>query len=370
MSTRTKAGPKPDPEPVTNAPPQTAGVGFASMVGQEPIVGAIRSAITRGRLPHALLFSGPPGVGKATCAGILAQAVNCMEEPPDDACGRCVPCRKITRGCHPDVMWVAPTPSSIGIERVRDIVRDLGFRPYEGRHRVVLIDDAHTMTAEAQNAFLKTLEEPPGAAIMILVTSTPLSLLPTVRSRCQSLGFSPLPQPAVVEYLEQVRGLALAEARLRASLAVGSIGGALSIDLEAYATLLEAVVESLRLAQAGGAGVIQAAEILMALGSGRTGTQKAVSTLYVARDVLRDLLVVAAGAGTDTLVNTERLEAWRTWASELSTDDVVAALGALSAGIDRLTGPIQPNTKLALEKTLFEVGGALAGTGAASVSAP
>ena len=357
MSTRIK----PDPAPVTGAAPQAAGVGFESIVGQDPIVRALRSAIARGRLPHALLFSGPPGVGKATCAGILAQAVNCPEAPPNDACGRCVPCRKIARGCHPDVMWVTPAPRSISIDKVRRISSELGFRPHEGRHRVVLIDDAHTMTAAAQNAFLKTLEEPPGAAIIILVTSTPLSLLATVRSRCQSLGFSPLPQPAVREYLQQVRGISAAEARLRASLAVGSIGGALSIDLGGYATLLEAVVESLRLAQAGGAGVIHAAETLAALGSGETATQKSVSTLYVARDVLRDLLVVAAGADTDSLVNTEQREAWRTWANELSADDVVAALGALSAGIDRLTGPIQPNIKLALEKTLFEVGDALAG---------
>lgn len=332
------------------------------------MVAALRSALGRGRLPHALLFGGPNGVGKATCAGILTQAVNCRESGPLDACGRCVPCRKISRGLHPDVMWVAPAPREIKIAQTRAVADQLAYRPHEGVRRVVVIDEAHRMNAAAQNALLKTLEEPPGNALLVLVSSAPRGLLQTVRSRCQSLAFSPVPQPAVRSYLESTHAMSSSEAQLRAALAPGSIGAALAINPEAYTKLLEAVVSALRLAQAGGAGVIAAADSLAALGSGETATQKAAATLVVGRDVLRDLLVVATGAEQATLVNAEQLEAWQAWAAELDPEAVAAALGAISAGIERITGPIQPNIKLALEKTLFEVGDALEGRGSMSTA--
>ncbi len=344
------------PQSLTTPPPSTDGHGFDALVGQESVVSALRRALDGARLPHALLFAGPPGVGKATCAGILAQALNCTEKGPGDACGTCVSCRKIERGLHPDVVWMAPEPRTVGIKAVRHAVAATAYRPHEGTRRVVVADDAHTLTSEAQNAFLKTLEEPPSSSVIVLVTSAAGSLLSTVRSRCQSLRFSPVPLPVARTYLTEKRGLEPDEARLRAALAPGSIGRALAIDLDGYDALLEAVVEALRLAQVGGAGVVTAAESLASIGNGDTATQRAASTLEVGRDILRDLLVVAADGDRSSLVNADRSEAWSVWSQHIAPEAAARALEALNEGIERLTTGIQPNVKLSLEHTLIAVG--------------
>ena len=346
-------------------PPASLGHGFAALRGQQPLTAALRAALASGRLAHSFLFFGPPGVGKATCATLLAQAVNCPVAGPTDACGTCPSCSKVARNIHPDVWAVAPSPREIKVDTVRELNEQIGYRPHEAMRRVLVIDDAHRMNSNAQNAFLKTLEEPPPSALIVLVTSAPAALLATVRSRCQSLRFAPLPLRVVREALEQGWGMAPDECRLRAALAPGSLGGALAVELDSYAEQLETVVDALRLVPAGGAAVVQAAESLAGLGDGDTATQKAVSALRIARDVLRDLLVVASGADPATLIHVDRLEAWRAWAAELRPEAIAEALAALMAGVDRLQGPIQRNIRLALEQTLFEVGDALAGRAAA-----
>ena len=175
------------------APPQAAAPGFEALVGQESTVEALRRALSRGRLPHALLLHGPGGIGKATCAGVLAQALNCPVSDFADACGNCPSCHKVQRGLHPDVLWVSPMqPGKILLRQIvpRDekpesphepIVTWVGYKPYEGRRRVVIIDEAHAMITAAQNSLLKTLEEPPPSSILVLVTPRPGSLLPTIR---------------------------------------------------------------------------------------------------------------------------------------------------------------------------------------------
>jgi len=352
----------PSPEPGL-APPRPIGEGFGAVVGQETVVAALQNALGRGRLPHALLLGGPQGVGKATVAGILAQAVNCPERGPLDACGKCSSCGRIARGLHPDVHWVAPSPRIIPVDAIRAINAVIGYSPHEGNRRVIVIDDAHLMNPNAQNAFLKTLEEPPPSALILLVTPAPGRLLPTVRSRCQSLQLAPVPLPRVREYLER-QGLDPAQARLRAALAPGSIGGALSVDLDTYAEQLDLVVGALRLAQGSGAGIVQGAEQLVGAGDGETATGKAAAILGVARDVLRDLLVVASGSDEATLVNLEQRDAWRAWAKEISPEGAAEALAAVNAGIERLTTGITPGVKTSLEKTLIAVHRALNGLAA------
>jgi DNA polymerase-3 subunit delta' len=340
--------------------PQPSGTGLGAVVGQNVVLRALGQAIERARLPHALLFSGPEGVGKATTALLLAQALNCRVAGPRDACGTCTSCSKIARGIHPDFYWLAPTPRNIKIAQVREVIGAAGYRPHEGLRRVVVIDGAHTMQGAAQNAFLKTLEEPPPSTSIILVTHAPGTLLPTVRSRCQTLRFSPVGQEAVRAYLEQQMDMPPAEARLRAALTPGSIGSALALDIEAYGSLLDTVVEALRLSQGGGGGVVAAADSLANAGHGEVATQRAASTLRIGRDVLRDLLVVTTQANAD-LVNAEQREAWLAWSAEVTSDGVVEALRALNVGIERFTTGITPNIKMALEQTLVEVGRALAG---------
>jgi len=348
--------------------PRPIGSGLSAVVGQEIVQQALQRAIERSRLPHALLFTGPQGVGKATTALLLAQALNCRASGPVDTCGECISCSKIARGIHPDVMWIAPTPRIIRIEQIREAITAIGYRPHEGKRRVVIVDEAHAMQGPAQNAFLKTLEEPPASTSIVLVTPAPGSLLPTVQSRCQTLRFSPIGQETVREYLEQQMQMPAEEARLRAALTPGSIGGALALDLDDYGALLETVVEALRLCQHGGGGVVAAADSLASAGHGETATQRAASTLRIGRDVLRDLLVVTTRADGAGLVNSAQRDAWIAWGREVDSDGVIEALQALNVGIERFTTGITPNIKMAMEQTLVEIGGALAGTGQRAAS--
>jgi len=182
---------------------------FRDITGHRRIVALLARSIARDSLPPSLIFSGPAGVGKRTTAIALAQALNCLKpsvrpsglspqpigpgpEPLEiDACGTCAACTRIARGVHPDVLIVEPGDSgSIKIEQVRDAVDRSAYRPFEGRRRIVIIDEADALVAAAQNALLKTLEEPPSLSIFVLITARPDVLLTTVRSRCIRLWFA------------------------------------------------------------------------------------------------------------------------------------------------------------------------------------
>ena len=237
---------------------------FSEILGQDRAVGALRAALRRGALHHAYLFAGPGGVGKAAAARLLAQAANCDGGVPGEACGACVPCRKIARGVHPDVLWVegeramaragrwepkgGRAPSrDIVVDQVRELVdRGLSLRRFEGRWRFVVLDPADAMNVQAQNALLKTLEEPPPDTTLVLVSSSADALLPTIRSRCLRVGFAPLPAALVEERLVAA-GRPAGEARLAASLAGGSLGHALALDAQALSERRAAVERAARL---------------------------------------------------------------------------------------------------------------------------
>jgi DNA polymerase-3 subunit delta' len=198
---------------------------FSEVRAQDRATGSLRAALARGTLHHAYLFGGPAGVGKGTAARLLAQAVNCeggVAGPSgwrEDPCGACGPCRKIEKGTHPDVLVLAEervmakagrwepeggrTPSrDIVVAQVRDLTdHRLSLRLFEGRRRVIVIDPADALNVQAQNALLKTLEEPPDDTTLVLVSATPDELLPTIRSRCLRVPFGPLPSTLVQEIL-------------------------------------------------------------------------------------------------------------------------------------------------------------------------
>jgi DNA polymerase-3 subunit delta' len=239
---------------------------FSELIGQDRALGALRAALRRGTLHHAYLFAGPAGVGKGRAARLLAQAANCEGSGPagiapgyrEDPCGACVPCRKIARGNHPDVLELSEervmvkagrweprsgrTPSKdIVVDQVRDVVdHRLAMKRYEGRRRFVLIDPADAMNPQAQNALLKTLEEPPEGTTLVLVAGSADSLLPTIRSRCLRVAFAPIPDAQVVARL-RAEGRGEVEAGLAAALAAGSLGRALALDPEELGALREAV---------------------------------------------------------------------------------------------------------------------------------
>lgn len=218
---------------------------FSSLVGNERIKKLLQRAVAEGRIGQSLLMAGPRGVGKYQFAVALAQALNCGHVTEGDACAECVTCRKIERGEFGDVRTVIreskdPTVKKdsksqfIKIEQTRSMSEQAQFRPYEGRRRVFIIDDAEWLRHEAANSILRTLEEPPSTSLIILVTSKPYALLETIRSRCQMLNFAPLNSSEIEGHLQMKKRMPAEEARLRARLAQGSIGRALEIDLDKY----------------------------------------------------------------------------------------------------------------------------------------
>jgi len=208
---------------------------FRDLSGHLPLRELLARALARESLPQSLLFAGPEGVGKRTLALALAQAVNCEQpvEWPDssgrDACGRCTACRRIARGVHADVLIVEPGDSgSIKIEQVRDAIDRASYRPFEGRRRLVIVDEADALMPQAQDALLKTLEEPPPASVFVLVSATPDTLLSTIRSRCQRLRFAPLPPAEIADVLMRDHGFSAADAHAAAAASDGSLGRALN----------------------------------------------------------------------------------------------------------------------------------------------
>ena len=206
---------------------------FRTIAGHRRLLSLLARVIARDSLPPAVLLAGPSGVGKRLTAIAIAQAMNCLQPQSSaaferDACGDCTSCRRIARGMHPDVIVVEPGDTgTIKIEQLRDVIDRSQYRPFEGRRRVVVIDEADAAGDDAQSALLKTLEEPPSASVFILVSSMPDALLPTVLSRCPRLRFGPLTPVDVARVLMQIHGYSEHDARAAAAEADGSVGRAL-----------------------------------------------------------------------------------------------------------------------------------------------
>jgi DNA polymerase-3 subunit delta' len=177
----------------------------------------------------------------------LAQLVNCATPVDDDACGACASCTRIARFVHADVFLVEPGDTGvIKVDQVREVIERTAYRPFEGRRRVVIVDEADALMSEAQNALLKTLEEPPAASMFVLVTARPDELLPTVRSRCQRLRFGRLSPGDIAAVLMERHDYSPTDAHAAASAADGSLGLALDGGSAALVEAREAAAEMLQ----------------------------------------------------------------------------------------------------------------------------
>lgn len=218
---------------------------FADILGHERIVEVLRRSLRTGKIAHAYLFEGNSGCGRKKTALALIQALFCRALP-DDACGVCPSCRKITAGNHGDIHIIEPLPDKrdISIEQLRTMQRELSLRPYEAPRKVCIIEPAERMSVNAANSLLKTLEEPPGNALIILLTENAGMLLPTIRSRCQLMRFSHL-SPEHVRTLLEKTGIDRGTASLLAPMSGGSMQQALGLDNDTLSTRREVVLSAL-----------------------------------------------------------------------------------------------------------------------------
>jgi DNA polymerase III subunit delta' len=220
-------------------------VAFGAILGQEHALSLLQKALVSARLGHAYLFYGPSGVGKKLTALQLAKTLVCQGATAE-ACDRCVSCHKMTTGNHPDVVVINPEGTSIRIEHIRAMQRQLSYKPYESQRTVVIIDGCESLTPPAANALLKTLEEPPASALLLLLTSKKDALPLTIISRCQQIPFRPLAPPHIRAILLQ-QGVDEPTAALVATLAEGRIDTWMQTDISqvlarrqsAYALLQE-----------------------------------------------------------------------------------------------------------------------------------
>lgn len=338
---------------------------FASIIGHAPILALLRHAVAADRVPQSLLFAGPDGVGKRTVAIALAQEVNCPEAwrpggleaggkapthsgtaeprirgdaalPPGLQAPKppslCPTCLRIARGQHSDVVLIdRGDDASIKIKTIRERVLDIvGYRPFEARRRVYIIDGADDLTREAQDALLKTLEEPPPAAILILVTALPDTLLPTIQSRCRRLRFGTLPEADVAQVLVDRCKIEGAQARMLAAASGGSVSRALDEEAGEVADDRQAAIELLT-AAAQGRGVmprLKASTALTQHGSKRRDREALSSRLSVLASLLRDLTALGSG-GSPALVNPDLGDALRSLARAFPMERASASFSAL-----------------------------------------
>lgn len=176
---------------------------FDDLIGQETVVKTLKNALANGKIVHAYLFSGPRGVGKTSAARILAKALNCLEGPASEPCGKCLHCQAITEGSSVDVFEIDGA-SNTGVDDVRELRESVKYAPSSGKYKIYIIDEVHMLSTQAFNALLKTLEEPPAHVIFIFATTEPKKIPPTIQSRCQHHSFRRVSKERIKEQLLKI----------------------------------------------------------------------------------------------------------------------------------------------------------------------
>ncbi len=202
---------------------------FKDIIGQESIKKHLQTAIKTGNLSHAYIINGEYGSGRQTIASALAKTIQCQSKTDDtDACGVCTSCKQAESHNHPDIKYITHDKTSISVNDIREqLNNDISIKPYSSEYKIYIIPDANKMTEQAQNALLKTIEEPPVYAIIILLTENCDSLLPTIRSRCVTLTMNPVDKDKICTYLENKFQLEPEQAQIAANYCQGNIGKAI-----------------------------------------------------------------------------------------------------------------------------------------------
>ncbi len=203
---------------------------FKDVVGHEQIIEHLRNSLKNNKISHAYIFCGEDGTGKNMLAKLFAKALEC-EAGYGDSCGMCRSCKQVESGNQPDIRWVThEKPASIGVDDIREQVNnDIAIKPYSSKYKIYIIDEAEKMTPQAQNALLKTIEEPPSYGIIMLLTNNADMLLPTIRSRCVTLNMKSVPSQKIQDYLIKKYEIPDYKARICASYAQGNMGKAIKM---------------------------------------------------------------------------------------------------------------------------------------------
>ena len=331
---------------------------FADITGHEQPISLLQAALGNGRLAHAYLFHGETNIGKLMTAVRLAQALDC-EQPSQteaqDSCGRCRSCLQIAARTHPDYFVIEPDPKAstpqIKIEQVREIEQQFVYRPLIGERKICLIDDADRLTIGAANALLKTLEEPPGDSLFILVTSRLHALPITIRSRCQALRFTTPARTQVEAALILKRELPPADARFLAVFADGRIGEALTVNV---ADVRARQQECLALVKPEG---LTSSVTILSAAESLAKTDRGEETLAWLTRWIRDLIIVIVEGDPDQILHFGQLDDLRRYAQRADIDALLTLLNDIERTEQQATRHL--NVQMALETILLRLREAL-----------
>lgn len=293
---------------------------LSEIIGQPMAIKILKSALPPGMPANSYLFIGPEGVGKKTAAFAWAASLFCHSLSGGDACGLCPTCVKIKSGNFPDFTFIKPTvhkdkvKEEINIDDIRELILSLAYKPYEAPRKIVILDGIDQMNTQAASAFLKTLEEPPGDTILILVAVNLNMQLPTIISRCQIIRFHPVPFREMTNFLTEQRGMDENQARAAAAICKGSPG--LVDTFEEDKKIRAEAMSMLKDANTASAGAIY--NIARELDK-KANRKRADRLLPVIQELIRDMLIVKVAGKYDNLVNKDIVRAIEEAASRFST---------------------------------------------------
>ncbi len=320
--------------------------GWKDIAGHEGVTAMLRNMLSSGRMPHALLFVGPAGIGKMLAARTLAAAILCGGGR-DEACGECQSCRLLAQGSHPDLVELAADGSSLKIDQIRALQHEAALAPYYGSDRVFLIEEAERLTVQAANSLLKILEEPPEGSVFILTAASQHALLPTVVSRCRVFAFRPL-APEILARLLADRGADGARAAMAARLAGGRVGEALALLAEGGLALRDAALALAAGLPTGGAALVWTQGTAL----DKLAAPELAAFLRHLSQVLRDLLVIVSGR-EELVFNRDVVGELRLMAAGWDARRLDEALGAVRDAGRAIEG--NANTRLTLEAMLIHL---------------
>lgn len=323
---------------------------FSDVIGQSLLVHRLKRIISSGRIVHAYLFSGPRGSGKKTFGSLFAKALLC-ESRDQRPCDRCLSCRRFVSGNHPDVVFIRLEKSSIGVDDIREMQRDIQVKPFMHGYKIYIIEEAHAMTPQAQNALLKTLEDPPEHAVLILLSDRMEGMLPTVLSRCHMLRLGRMSRKDIGLILERRLGLSPADASSFARISQGLPGKALELaQSREYRDILDKTFEFIK-----------------ALGKGLTMADAVQNTFFAENrdhadeilDILliwfRDLIVYQETQNEELIANIGKINLIKSQAGSFTTKEVQAIIEKIKECKKMLKG--NANYQLAIDNMLLGMRG-------------
>lgn len=322
---------------------------MSSLLGHERNLELLRRYVIENRPAHAFLFSGRQGIGKKKVALEFARMINCDDFNEHNQPMLCNTCRRIMTGSHPDVHVLMPVKNGIRVDAIRSVISFLKYPPIEANFRLVIIDDAHLMNRSAQNALLKTLEEPPPNRIIILISSQPSSLLQTVRSRLRRIDFGPLNDDDLRTLLAEHKNLSEDEAQTALAMASGSIERALSKSAPQNVQFRHKVISNLF--QKCANPYLGLLDLAFEAGSDKNRTD---DLLDIAGTLLRDAIITKLGGGA-SLINGDYLELITRIGDINTLDQLMSAYDQILSGVEQLDLDINLSKNLVLDVTFLKI---------------